>query len=828
MSGIPTINVVDDEEMSSQGSVNAPVAPLQPVGRQSPIPPVPQSPVTMSSIPTQQSGVSGPSGTVPVESTEVVAAPTIVVDAPSREETKKAFEEVSSVLQQASSAHEEVRTGMQSLASDIESLRRKQAGDVETTAQLQQTLQRTLSASSSLEMRVGQTEQQQSQTVTTAVEAKRASEEALSQTSRLQEEQKKVTQQMSQALSAQAEEAQKKIEDATQVALQTQQDVRGISTIARQADFTAKRTAAELEVQIKQMAQRLAEQGLQAERRSQAAKIEQAKLVQQLAEAQRQIQMTASTSQPYAAQMSDLTQKMSAMEKLLVEQRQKGMRLESELSAAQDRIGGAERRAQQLTDENVKIQSELQSWQEWYQEDTGTRPSASEELTSPVSQPSVPTSVPVFIAQPEPYFGETVSATTTMSTPMSTPLLSSPILGMGNVGRFDSAGNFTWANPGNPNENMGSGNVPVFPPQQNRRESFGSVFPGSSGTAGNGNGGSVITSQRHMPMQTATFNIGIKPKEPPVFNGRANEDVDTWLAKVGDFIYLTEANDRQQVAYMATLLQEAAADWWTSLLKERHGARPADFVEMSVLLQKRFGSTTRVDRARAALRNIKQGQSESVRSFSTRFEALLAKLPTFDSEWAKTQYIWGLHQRVAELVVIAEPGDLRAAIHQAEKIEMARGSVSGNTQGQKSSSWNRGRGGMTRGRGRFHAIQQSPGQSSQYAGNESHQFAVAQAQNQKQYPPVGYNQCSRCKGWGHWSYDCPTPPQQGQYRGRGGGRMMRGRTTRGRRGGRNGQRGRGRQTPVNASLTASGSGAPVPQPQVQDAAPVPVPPRPGN
>ena len=27
-----------------------------------------------------------------------------------------------------------------------------------------------------------------------------------------------------------------------------------------------------------------------------------------------------------------------------------------------------------------------------------------------------------------------------------------------------------------------------------------------------------------------------------MFHGRANEDVDTWLAKVGDFLYLTEAN----------------------------------------------------------------------------------------------------------------------------------------------------------------------------------------------------------------------------------------------------------------------------------------------
>ena len=86
------------------------------------------------------------------------------------------------------------------------------------------------------------------------------------------------------------------------------------------------------------------------------------------------------------------------------------------------------------------------------------------------------------------------------------------------------------------------------------------------------------------------------------------------------------------------------------------------------------------------------------------FEALLAKLPAFDKEWAKIQFIWGLHQRVAELMVIAEPGDLHAAIHQAEKIEMARGSISSNQQGQSSSAWKRGRGRFIRGRGRFNTI----------------------------------------------------------------------------------------------------------------------------
>ena len=146
---------------------------------------------------------------------------------------------------------------------------------------------------------------------------------------------------------------------------------------------------------------------------------------------------------------------------------------------------------------------------------------------------------------------------------------------------------------------------------------------------------------------------------------------------------------------------------------------------MAGLLQRRFGSTTRVDRARAELRNIKQGQAESVRSYSTRFEALLSKLPSFDSEWAKTQFIWGLTQRVAELVVIAKPGDLHAAINQAEHIEMARNFTSGNIPGQKTGTPFRGRGGFMRGRGRFNAVQAS-GSSSQLTEQGVPQFAAQQ------------------------------------------------------------------------------------------------------
>ena len=639
MSDKATINLVDDEEMSSQGSVNAPVSrPVSPVGQkptqQTPsglpewpgsIPMVPLFPPT---APDQQSVVTGFHGrkattTTPVQSTEVVAAPTVPVDTPTRAETKQAFAEVSSALRDVSSQHDEVRSDMEKLASGVEALHRARASDVETTAQVQATLQRTLSASSSIEYRLEQTAAEQQKAKAAAEEARQASAVALQRAAELKMEQDRTTQQIEQTISAQAIEAQKTIEGATKVAVQTQKEVRGLSDMARKAEYTATLTASKVERQAEEITQQLQAQKEKAIQDAQATKEVQEQMARQLEEAQKAVQSTVTLSQAYEKQLDAVTKKMATMEKMLLTQTQKNTTLEGQLSAAQDRIGGAERRAKLLEDDNARIQGELKYWNDLYSEETGTTPPptsgaipSAPNVPSSTS-PAIPASVASLISGFENAASGSGEAQIGVSTPISTPILSSPLFGIGNVGRFDSVGNFTPATSANVNPSGGFGNwePPSFTRQQSsRRDSFGSVFPGSSGTGGNGNGDGDILgmrepSPRTRTMPPATFNIGIKPKEPPVFYGRANEDIDTWLAKVGDFIYLTEANERQQVAYMATLLQEAAADWWIALLKERHGSRPADYLEMSVLLQKRFGSTTRVDRARAALRNIKQGQT---------------------------------------------------------------------------------------------------------------------------------------------------------------------------------------------------------------------------
>ena len=90
----------------------------------------------------------------PVQSTEIIGAPTVPVDIPTREETTQAFAEVSSALGSVSTQHDEVRAGMQSLASGVETLQRARVVDEEKSAQVQATLERILSVSSSLEARL--------------------------------------------------------------------------------------------------------------------------------------------------------------------------------------------------------------------------------------------------------------------------------------------------------------------------------------------------------------------------------------------------------------------------------------------------------------------------------------------------------------------------------------------------------------------------------------------------------------------------------------------------------------------------------------------------
>ena len=151
--------------------------------------------------------------------------------------------------------HDAVRAGMEQLSRRMEQMRMERASELETTAQVKEMLQRTMSASSLLEARHGQVQTEQAQMHIAAEEAKAASDCALVQAACLCEEQEWTSQQMIDILSAKADDMQKHIQSATSVAIQTQQEVRTLSAMARTADLTAKMTSEKVERQVETMQQ---------------------------------------------------------------------------------------------------------------------------------------------------------------------------------------------------------------------------------------------------------------------------------------------------------------------------------------------------------------------------------------------------------------------------------------------------------------------------------------------------------------------------------------------------------------------------------------------
>ena len=111
-------------------------------------------------------GRSGVAPTIPIAAGSMqpsAIAPTIPVDVPSRQETKEAFQEVSSAFQDMSAKHGQIQGSLQVLASMVEALKQAQQGEVESLAQVQEMLHRIAAVASDLEVRLGATSVAQEQ-----------------------------------------------------------------------------------------------------------------------------------------------------------------------------------------------------------------------------------------------------------------------------------------------------------------------------------------------------------------------------------------------------------------------------------------------------------------------------------------------------------------------------------------------------------------------------------------------------------------------------------------------------------------------------------------
>lgn len=489
----------------------------------------------------------------------------------------------------------------------------------------------------------------------------------------------------------------------------------------------------------------------------------------ELTAAMDRVEKTASTIQQSSGGMSKLLQQMSNMEIAFQQlstrseiQQKVNEELQAKLQAAEDRIQNAEIKTERTSDRSTEMERELDQWNQWYEREWLPHRNQQEQVPRTVER-----TVPMTTSRlPTPF--------TSVSPSNATPSLMNPEELQNGNGASDST--------------QASEISLRLPGDRQRPPSFTRTSPLAS-TSTNG----------------TPFNFQLKPKEPPVYHGRLQEDVISWLAKVRDFFYLTNVTEQQKVAYTATLLVDTAGEWWISYMRQRNEQRPRSFEELATALRDRFGSRQVEETARLALADIKQQPKETVHSYGARFSALLNKLMTYDEAWAKTQFIRGLTQDIARFVYLAEPTTLAQAIAKAEDVNLAdylvrQSGAHGQQQQNQSANFQRTRGFRRRG---------------QFRGR-----GFVAAMTQAQHQPTATNslaadQCAVCQGFGHWARDCPS---------RGRGRQQRGRNTRGRarRGARGwtargwnprGWTGRGGRT-YNAALADA---EPIPEEVVEDA-----------
>ena len=247
-----------------------------------------------------------------------------------------------------------------------------------------------------------------------------------------------------------------------------------------------------------------------------------------------------------------------------------------------------------------------------------------------------------------------------------------------------------------------------------------------------------------------------RPKEPPYYYGRSNEDVHMWTSLVRHYFTFMGGSDAQQIAYAVTLLCDSAHEWYAAY-ERRQKQMPRDWAQLSTALLERFGSNIRSQEAQSQLMSISQG-TRPVREYASQFETLLGRLDSYDESMLLNQFVWGLQPELARSVSLHYPKSIAQAVSLAETTELAvKASRRPSGQGQKSGrapmNQNRGRGQLRgRGRGRFGSWNSAGTGGWKSGGGRGRGGRGNQSTASVNYDPLA---CYRCGVRGHLARDCP-------------------------------------------------------------------------
>ena len=91
---------------------------------------------------------------------------------------------------------------------------------------------------------------------------------------------------------------------------------------------------------------------------------------------------------------------------------------------------------------------------------------------------------------------------------------------------------------------------------------------------------------RTKEINSGAFDMTIKPRNPPTFSRRTQDDAEMWVGQVSNFFCLVGGPPQKQVAFASMLLQGTAQSWWQRKVKTRED--PKDWESLADQLIGRF------------------------------------------------------------------------------------------------------------------------------------------------------------------------------------------------------------------------------------------------
>ena len=166
--------------------------------------------------------------------------------------------------------------------------------------------------------------------------------------------------------------------------------------------------------------------------------------------------------------------------------------------------------------------------------------------------------------------------------------------------------------------------------------------------------------------------VVLHPRRPPYYCGGLDDDVYVWTSIVDRWLDAIRGEPSQQLTFLVSLLRGTAYEWYVQY--ETRTGCPGDWTTLRQAMLKRFGSSIRVEKARAGIYQLRQDKM-FVLQYAEAFESFLARIEDFDESQYLVHFIFGLRPEISRLVYLQQPESILAAKEMAERLELTHQST---------------------------------------------------------------------------------------------------------------------------------------------------------